>query len=369
MRRLVTAQSIALMLCAAPMSAQNSPESTRPKKVDPAVLDALSLDLGVPSSPAFELLPDRPSEVTHVTTPKDLQTNIRSFFTGTELRTGAALDIRPLSGLASSLKEYWKDRGKQVAWRSVLSLGTSARASSSSDVILALGLRLPVIDKGDPRADSAYIHRLESAYQSALEGEGQPDLPDDDSDSASQARSDSVFQARADRASAAIQAVRDSFRLSKWNALRLDLGVGGSLVANGGQLQRDKVSSDRAGAWVALAAPVWSIAELTVSGKGLWARTDSSTQETQRYLVGSRLRSFPVAGVALSVEVARAWSRYDLSNLNESWNHFAVGGDIKLPMNAGWLSLVYGGDTRRREDPDAMFSIEYAILKDRRMKP
>jgi hypothetical protein len=325
------------------------------------MLDALSLDFGVPPSPAFELLPDRPSEVTHVTTPKDLQTNVRSFFTGTELRTGVAMDIRPFSGLASSLREYWKDRGKQVAWRTVLSLGTSARATGSSDAILALGLRLPVLDRGDPRADSAYISRLETAAQNAFLRQGQPPLDS--------AESDAFFKQRVDSVSAAIQSTRDSFRLAKWNALRLDLGVGGSVLASGGQLQRDKVSSDRAGAWVALALPVWSIAEFTVSGKGLWANADSSTKEAQRYLVGSRLRAFPLDWIALSVEGARVWSRYDASSLNESWNHFAVGGDIKLPMNAGWLSVVYGGDTRRREDPDAMFSIEYAILKERRMKP
>lgn len=352
---------VLLALAAGMVPAQDNSASNKPKRVPPEVLDALSLDFGVPSSPAFELLPDRPSEVTHVTTPKDLQANVRSFFTGTELRTGVAMDIRPFSSLASSLQQYWKDKGKQVAWRSVLSFGTSARATGSSDVILALGLRLPVLDHGDPRADSAYIRRLEGAYQQALDSLGQPDLEDEGSDA--------VFAARAESASAAIQPVRDSFRLAKWNALRLDLGVGGSVVASEGQLQRDKVSSDRAGAWVALALPVWSIAEFTVSGKGLWAKADSSTEEAQRYLLGSRLRAFPLGWIALSFEGARVWSRYDDSGLNESWNHFAVGGDIKLPMNAGWLSVVYGGDTSRREDPDAMFSIEYAILKDRRMKP
>jgi hypothetical protein len=335
-----------------------SPSLTNPGRRE--AVEALFLDFGVPSSPAFELLPDKPSEVTHVTTPKDLQANARTFFTGTELRTGMAVDVRPLSGMAQSLREYRKDPGKQLAWRTVLSFGTSARSTGSSDVVLALGLRLPVLDRGDPRADSAYISRLESAYRAALEKQEQPGLEDEGSDS--------LFQERANRASAAIQAVRDSFRLENWNALRLDLGVGGSLLATGGALQRDKVSSDRAGAWVALALPIWSIAEGTISGKGLWANADSSTQEAQRYLLGSRIRIFPVNWISFSVEGARVWSRYDTATLNESWNHFGAGVDVKLPLQAGWLSVAYGGDTSRRDDPDAMFSVEYAVFKERRMK-
>jgi hypothetical protein len=56
-----------------------------------------------------------------------------------------------------------------VLYRTVFSVGTASESTKNSDVFVGFGLRIPIIDKGDPRADKKYIKDLEYAYIKAAD--------------------------------------------------------------------------------------------------------------------------------------------------------------------------------------------------------
>ena len=131
----------------------------------------------------------------------------------------------------------------------------------------------------------------------------------------------------------------------------------------------DELIGDRFGFWAATAVTYKGRVQLAASGKASFIRTDSAHQESGRHLVGARARFILSDKLAASVEGAHTWSRYkDSSDLNETWIHFAAVLEVKVPVLGGWLGLAYGGDTSRRADPDAKFSLNYSLYMDRLIK-
>lgn len=321
-------------------------------------LEGLFLDYGVPSAPAFELLPDKPAQVTHLTTPKDLQGQLSTWYDGSRFNTGIAADARPFAGLAGSLRDYQKRPMSQVAWRTVVSIGTARRGASSSDVVSAIGLRIPLVDRGDPRSRVGYVDSLERTYLKALGSFGQPPF---------NVTSDSLRH-RADSASKLTDAYRRSQLRRWWNAPRFDVGAALSIVAHSGTPVGDSVDLDKSGVWAAIGLPIGHVAQLTIAGKASWSASTADTVENARHLVGGRVRFFPNEAFGVSVEVAENWSRYEVGALNESWSHLAVGIELKVPLIKGWVNLAYGGDSSRRGDRDAGFTLQYAVFQERRMK-
>jgi len=127
--------------------------------------------------PVYRLLPPAQgrlvaspeSHISHITTPRDLSVLASDWVSRSQLETGMALDARPLALLAGPLTAYAGSLLRQLAWRSVLSAGTSPDAANSGkNVLFAVGWHLPLVDGADPRADPLYIHDLEKAYSKAL---------------------------------------------------------------------------------------------------------------------------------------------------------------------------------------------------------
>jgi hypothetical protein len=310
---------------------------------------------GVPYSPAFELLPDKPGEVTHILTPKDFQSHVMTWHDGRQLRAGVALDTRPFISSAGDLASYARSWRRRVAFRSVLSAGTVLASEGASDVIFAGGLRVPLVDFGDARADTAYQDSLAAAYTRALQGLAAPPF----------GASTEALEARAAKAREALTPLRDSFAIRSWNKLKLDVGLAASGRASGGETSRDSLSNERAGVWTAMSLPVGPLGQLTLAGKSVWARTDTSTKERLRGVVGARLVVFANARVSASVEGARIWSRFRSDSLNDDWNHFGGLVEWLVPELGGWIGVSYGGDGSRREKTANKLSLHYALYKDR----
>lgn len=319
-------------------------------------LAALFLDYGVPATPAFELLPDKPSQVTHPTTPKDVASNLATWFQGSKINSAMGLDIRPLAGFAGSLEKYQASEISQLLWRAVLSAGTAKRDTTSSDVLIAVGLRIPILDRGDPRADRNYVKALEDAYLTAV---GPPPFEPMSAES---------LAARQKKGSAAADSVRRKHIRDSWNAMRLDIGLAGSMVARSASTARDSVRSDRGGFWVGGSYGLGAIAAFDVTAKLSWARADQDTSENARHLVGANVRVFPTDWLAASAEVAKNWSRHAVDSLNESWTHVALGFEVKVPVLNGWVDVGYGGDVGRRGGHQGSLTLKYAFFQDRRMK-
>ncbi len=362
-----------LSLCPAWGAAQTSPaaggQSTAAQAGDKTVDEKRSAILGmiqpfhfgVPTSPAFTLLPEQPEEVPHVVTPGDFQGVLKTWFDGNKLKTGAAFDARPFVRSAGDLRSYAADWRRAALFRTVLSAGTSLAQKGSDDVLVAVGIRIPLIDRGDPRGDLAHQNTMGEVYNARLTARVQPGLE----------VPDTVLLARSRiaAASAAVDTVRTRYAAEHWNALKLDVGLAGSVRTAGDEPRADSLEGRQGGVWSALSLPLERFGQLTFSGKALWSRADTATDQTGSYTAGARARLFASDRFAFSAEAASIWGRYDDGDLDDRWTHLGIAAEWYVPELKGWIGAGYGGDTGRRDKPDARFSLRYAFYRDRVLKP
>lgn len=320
---------------------------------------ANAISYGVPVSPAFELLPGKPSEITNIVTPKDLYATVPSFISNGKLKTGVSADFRPFAYSVGSLTEYQQKPWKQALWRTVLAVGTAPDVTGN-DSFLSAGLRMSIIDRGDPRANKEYTDKLSSAYAQGILSAGPPSFT----------ITQDQLKARSQAGSAAAEKVRQQLSRQTWNKFKVDVGAAYMLRAKNGSYLSDSLSSNRWGVWAASGLPLGDAGQLTITGKASQLiRVADEQAETGRYVVGTRARFYVSDRFALSGEAARLWSTYGNSpNLSESWTHFAVIAEINVPLLGGWLNLAYGGDSAHRTGATDKFSFSYAVAANRMLK-
>ncbi|QMW01503.1 hypothetical protein [Spirosoma foliorum] len=326
-----------------------------------------SINYGIPVSPAFELLPSKPSETSNLVTPKDVYTTIPSFISDGKLKTGVAADIRPFSYWVGNLAAYQNNKLKQILWRTVVAVGT-APAVTGDDAYLSTGLRTTIIDKGDPRANRAYIDRLVTAYANGL---GSLPTPPSFNMTQDQLNQRAIQAAQASELGMLnADTERENILKDSWNAFKVDVGAAYMVKAVNGSFQSDQLKADRWGIWVASGIPIGKKGQLSITGKTSKVLSATSNQsETSRHVAGGRLRVFICKSFAVSGEIAGLWSNYSQdATLNEAWTHFAIISEIKVPLLGGWVNLAYGGDTAHRTSANSKFSFSYAISANRILK-
>jgi hypothetical protein len=178
---------IVILLGCSPAAAQNPPDLTFLREIPAGLLQASGnidkelnklaaamVDLPVPDSPAFTVLGLTPEEVARPTSARKLAA---SLLNGVDrkgvLQSGVALDTLPYLALAGHLIELTEYRVRaryllRFAARTQLSVATS-KASDVNDKAMrvALGMRMTLVDFGDPRTDAG----LEKCF------DGRPGLP------------------------------------------------------------------------------------------------------------------------------------------------------------------------------------------------
>jgi hypothetical protein len=252
--------------------AQDSPADLQQRRQD--VADALAelkarmVDLAVPDSPAFTVLGLTPEEIAPPTTGRALAA---SLLNGVDrrgvLQSGVAVDTLPYLALAGHLLTLDGYRGRahypvRFLARTQISLAT-AKASDADDkgMRVALGVRMTVLDFGDPRTDASLDACVETAI--ALPDPPlfvvppPPDPPDAESLRAWQAQMERGRRAEADYAARVnawrttsaeeVRRCREDARQRAWNRTR----------------------------WIVAVAPTWTsvtgaAGDLTRSGSGAW---------------------------------------------------------------------------------------------------
>jgi hypothetical protein len=312
---------------------------------------------GVPSSPAFELLPNKPTEVTHVVTGSDVKASFAQLVVDSKLGTSASIDIRPFAFGAGALRDYQADRLRRLAWRSVLAVGTAPAGDESGDVFGAVGLRIPILDRGDPRLDTAYLRALEAAVAAPFNE--QPPHPD---------RVDSDWIEDRLRGSAREDSIREAWASRNWNAERLEVGLAASARVRSAALEPDSAVGDRFGAWLAYARGLSTWGEVTLNAKTAGVRAVDAGDETRRDVLGARLRVRPFSWLAIAAEGAQVWSHRD-GAATADWTHLAVG--LELPtgflsdwLGEGWILVAVGQGTDTEEDGLAL-ELEYTVNRNR----
>ena len=327
------------------------------KDIEKAIND---INFGVPSSPAFELLPEKPSEVVHILSGRDIQTNLGTVFDGKQILGGAAFDVRPFVWFCRSLTSYNKSPLERVAWRSVFSIGTAVDPQNNEDVLISAGLRVPIIDNSDPRMNLIHLRKLDEAYQDYFNNSEQP--PFDETPAEYKKRLE-------ENVSGITDSIRKDWEADTWNAFKLEAGIAWMIRARGRSIKTDSLASDRLGFWLATAIPLADVGQLALSAKATWANTDDVFTEAARYSAGAGVRFFITTWLAGTLEGAQVWSKHEegFSDLDDDWLHFALITEFKVPILNGWLGLTYGGDAGREANSDNKFAFTYTYYMNRLM--
>lgn len=232
-------------------------------------LSAAMVDLSVPDSPAFTVLGLTPEEIARPTTARKLAASLMN---GVDrkgvLQSGVAIDTLPYLALAGHLLELSQYRARsgyllRFFARSQVSVAT-AKASDVSDEAMrvAFGVRMTVMDFGDPRTDTQLDKcfnerpRLPDAPLYVI-----PPPPDDTAtpaevgewllDVARAREQEREFKTRVDSyveaVNAAVAECRDAARKRAWNRTK----------------------------WIVAVAPAWTsptgaAGDLDSSGSGVW---------------------------------------------------------------------------------------------------
>ena len=136
----------------------------------------------IPEAPAFTFLGVTPARIDRPTTPRDFFTDVLSAVDSTgAVQQGFALDVAPWSlipGLAIPLSEYQGNPFKYALANTTVSLGTVRSAGSTAATDVGLGLRITLLNRGDPMTDPAFTSGLATALAPCL-ATVMPDTPEE----------------------------------------------------------------------------------------------------------------------------------------------------------------------------------------------
>ena len=156
MRLLSAVLCAALLVLTSPAQAQNFADST-------LTLKQLLQDYAVPDAPAFTILQETPSTILRPASVRMLAVAVSDFL-GSDaqitLPSTFALEVSPgllIAGNDLTLAEY---RDTPWLYRMRVSVGTRRENPQTGATGLAVGLRIPLIDKADLRTNDAVIDQV-----------------------------------------------------------------------------------------------------------------------------------------------------------------------------------------------------------------
>jgi hypothetical protein len=214
-----------------------------------------SVNYAIPDSPAFAFLGTSPTKVERPGSARDLAITVLSGL-GSEGRTqqGFALDVRPwflIPGLSIPPERYerfWYF----VAANAQLSVGTVAGASDTTtqgDTDFAVGLRLTLVDRGDPMLSAEYRRKLGSILDGCAPK--QPGTTSEGQDLACM--------------HAQVNALRKKWLDQHWNASRVGLGLASGWRAPGSIVEDSRFKG--LGAWLVAGTGLGNWAQLIALGR------------------------------------------------------------------------------------------------------
>ncbi|HET8781839.1 MAG TPA: hypothetical protein VFM63_05455, partial [Pyrinomonadaceae bacterium] len=329
-------------------------------------ISSINADLAVPDSPAFTVLGVTPENVTHPTTAREFAT---SLLNGVDERgnfqTGLALDFVPyltFFGKDTSLFSYKHNRMERFLARTQVSFATAKGVTEDDrSTRLALGLRMTLWDRGDPRLDKA----LEECYDAAdddrrFRTEAFVIVDDDSEDVKAQKR-----QRRGELFAELTQPCDDAARKKNWNASGWIVGLAPSWISRTGETKNFEWNGG--GFWSTVAYGFESVDALKNNSQLLFhvryrnnelvPDTDDPTLffSQDSLYVGGRVRIAPgeEAKSIFSLEGNYIRSRKE----NGPWDNsrrFSLGFERRILENI-WFALSVGGQGGRMDGANHAF--------------
>ncbi len=337
MTRLLTLalSAVLFVLTQQPVQSQNFSDST-------LTLKQLLQDYAVPDAPAFTILQETPSTILRPSSVRMLAVAVSDFL-GTDaqvtLPSTFALEVSPgllIAGNDLTLAEY---RDAPWLYRMRISVGTKRENSQTGATGLAVGLRIPLIDKADLRTNDAVIDQVNSyAMQivnirkntgNPLQGGGEPTPAQQTSIDSLRNLINTTLANPAD--------AQDSL----WNRMAFDLAfaLGASSPDSlGKNLQLDNIS-----AWATFAWPLGSWGQVFIAGHYQNSRMLPATEYTSkfngaaRFYIGTNFVKTYVEAQASIADMANALlltGGAEVRLYDGLWLEFNAGADVTEVNNA-----------------------------------
>ncbi len=324
------------------------------------------VDLAVPESPAFTVLGVTPENVTHPTTAREFAT---SLLNGVDQRgnfqTGIALDFVPFLtffGDQTSLSSYRKNRMERFLARTQVSFASTKGVTDDDKASrLALGFRLTLWDKGDPRLD----RDLDTCYASALNDSRLTSAALRTFPGETDAQKALRQLKRKDVLAEVVRSCNDDARKRNWNASGWIVGIAPSWISESGQTK--DFHWNGGGFWTSLAYGFDNVSALKGNSQLiLHARyrnneivSDEQDQgqffSQDSMFFGGRLRMAPgsKASSIFSLEGNYIRSRRNKGVFDSSYR-YSLGLEKKVADNI-WFSLALGGQGGRSDGTNQPF--------------
>jgi len=323
------------------------------------------VDLSVPESPAFTVLGVTPQTVTHPTTPKEFAT---SLLNGVDQRgnfqTGLAFDFVPyltFFGEQTSLSDYRASRVGRFLARTQFSFATTKGATTEDkSARLALGVRLTLFDKGDPRLDRV----LDKCYEKALDD---PRLDDFDTppDPETADQKAQRLKSRETILAEVVKPCNDEARKRNWNATGLIVGAAPSWISETGQTK--DFHWNGGGFWTSLAYGFEGVSALKDNSQlvvHLRYRNNEIIPDTvnagqflsqDSLFFGGLLRLAPGSAAKSIFSVEGNYIRSRLNKgLYDNSTRFSLGLEQRI-TDGIWFSLALGGQGGRADGQNKPF--------------
>jgi hypothetical protein len=322
-----------------------------------------AIGAAVPESPAFVYLGTSPASISRPTTLKNLGAGIlQGVGADGRVRQGLAFELTPAFYLARvRLQEYQSRWDKYAISNLQLSLGTVRSTGDTASTDVALGVRMPLIDAGDPLRDRGFTDSVTARIVSAR------CFPESDSLGGPPEN----FDPRANELcmGQAIESLAADWAASHWNASALMLAA-----ATGVQLEQSRLGDRR---WSGL--DIWLTGSLPLGDWGsliaqtAYADSRRSAEDSLQFKslrFGGRL----LAGGArtngfLEAEWESRWDRG--SAVKKDDGQWSAGVEFRVSPTL-WLSTGFGEPYQVQDQPDrtAVFAnLRWGISSKARMDP
>lgn len=351
----------------APHAANPAPSSPQLTGTDGDNITQREVDLSVPESPAFTVLGVTPDTVTRPTTAREFAT---SFLNGVDqkgnFQTGVAMDFAPyltFFGDETDLAEYKKSRITRFLARTQFSFATTKGASEEDkSARLALGLRLTLFDKGDPRLDelldSCYVAEL-ARNDDRLEEFDQPPGPELPEVEATRLKNREAVLADA------VKPCNEVARKRNWNATGWIVGAAPSWISESGETKKFKWNG--AGVWTSFAYGFEGVEALKDNSQLILHaryRSNEIVPDTENegellsqdsFFFGGRLRMSPSSGAKTIFSVEGNYIRTRVNKgLFDNSSRFSLGLERRI-ADGIWFTLALGGQGGRIDGQNKPF--------------
>ncbi len=322
--------------------------------------ESTSLSDVVPESPAFTFLGANPSKVNHPYTPRDLAATLLSAVDSSGgLKQGFALGVTPwylIPGFRITPEDYSTNRLKYLLAWTQLSLGTVRSSGDSASTDLALGIRMTVLDGGDPWTDRDFAPDVKAVFEECRRAH-----PPDDG------QLDEVRRAREACIRERFKALRDGWVERHQSTVSLSLGA-----ATGWRFDQSRVSQRDNMGWSAWTALGWRREKRwRVIGQLQYDyRTAIDSQPSSKTLAYGARAALGSARLNSFIEVGGTRRFSQPAGADKGKGNWSWGVEARIAENT-WLSTGLGSTFDDQDAPDRIVviaNIRWGIASAERLK-